>query len=421
MLGAQLSALRVDDPGRFPLEKSIKRPVILAMIGWPDDEAAGPIHSLTALSEALAGEFEMKFVARDRPFGQQDRNRQNVGWTRNGPHQIYWCRMARFGPKGFRTLLRTTPHDILLLNSIFDREFTIPALVLRRLGLVPRKPTLLSPRGELAQGALGLKSGRKRNYLALAQRVGLLSDVWLHATGPNEVKDVRRGFPMSRRVLLAPIVRALPDQPSRDEPAHADHGVTRLVFLGRITPVKNLDYALGVLRSVRTRVAFDIYGPVSDQDYWSECQRIAARLPENVTVTYKGEIPNSSVADTLARYDLLFLPTRGENFGHAIFEALASGLPALISDRTPWRSLERTGAGWSLPLDQPQRFSEAIESISGMRPEDRLRLRRGARRAAESMIADSDAVARNREMFRFLLATRDPQLSKQQRANGAVS
>ena len=35
------------------------------------------------------------------------------------------------------------------------------------------------------------------------------------------------------------------------------------------------------------------------------------------------------------------LPTGGENFGHAIFEALSCGVPALISDRTPWRDLLR--------------------------------------------------------------------------------
>jgi glycosyltransferase involved in cell wall biosynthesis len=381
-----------------------KRPVILVTIGWPDDEAAGPIHSIKTLSERLADEFEMKIIARERPYGVADGTPKPKGWVRSGRAQIYWCRMSRLGPAGFRTLLRTTPHDVLLLNGFFDHEFTIPALVLRRLGLIPGRPTLLSPRGEFGEGALGLKPARKRAYVALARRLGLLSDVILHATGPSELEDIRRTFPWSRGTLLAPNVRQLPDPPVQSETSHADG--TRLVFLGRIARVKNLHFGLQVLGSVRVRLAFDIYGPISEPEYWRECERIIAALPGNIAVSYRGEIPNRAVPATFAGYDLFFLPTLGENFGHAIFEALANGVPALISDTTPWRELKARGAGWSLPLDQPLQFAAAIEKFAAMSPDQRRRLRNGARRAAEQMVASSDAIVRNREMFRTLIGMR---------------
>jgi hypothetical protein len=85
---------------------------------------------------------------------------------------------------------------------------------------------------------------------------------------------------------------------------------------------------------------------------------------------------------------------------------LANGVPALISDTTPWSELEARGAGWSLPLDQPLQFAAAIECLAAMSPDQRRRLRNGARRAAEQMVADSDAIARNREMFRTLIGMR---------------
>jgi glycosyltransferase involved in cell wall biosynthesis len=153
-------------------------------------------------------------------------------------------------------------------------------------------------------------------------------------------------------------------------------------------------------------LAFDIYGPISEPEYWRECERIIGTLPGHIAVSYRGEIPNRAVPATLARYDLFFLPTLGENFGHAIFEALANGVPALISDATPWRELEARDAGWSLPLDQPQQFAAAIDKLAAMGSDDRLQLRRGARRAAEQMVARSDAIARNREMFRTLIGMR---------------
>ncbi len=60
-------------------------------------------------------------------------------------------------------------------------------------------------------------------------------------------------------------------------------------------------------------------------------------------------------------HHILALPTQGENFGHAIFEALSEGKPVLISDQTPWRNLRPQNAGWDLDLHQPQLFSQALQ------------------------------------------------------------
>ena len=97
--------------------------------------------------------------------------------------------------------------------------------------------------------------------------------------------------------------------------------------------------------------------------------------------------------------DLFLLPTRGENFGHAIFDALEVGLPVLISDQTPWRELEQIGAGWSLSLADPDRFAAAIDRMAALGPGERIALRRGARALAESSLQESDAVARMRAML----------------------
>lgn len=44
------------------------------------------------------------------------------------------------------------------------------------------------------------------------------------------------------------------------------------------------------------------------------------------------------------------MPTFNENYGHAIVESFVAGLPVVISDRTPWRNLEKINAGWDIPL-----------------------------------------------------------------------
>ena len=135
-----------------------------------------------------------------------------------------------------------------------------------------------------------------------------------------------------------------------------------MVFLSRISQKKNLDYALRVLTKTRVRIQFDIWGPLEDPAYWKKCQNLIESLPENVVARYRGTAHNSEVNKILAEYDLFFLPTCGENYGHVIAEAVSAGTPVLLSDQTPWRNLQKEGVGWDLPLENGEwAFREAIE------------------------------------------------------------
>ncbi len=389
--------------GRKPSAGARKRPIVAIAMGafWPGNESSGPNISLVGLCRALADDFEFKILARDRAFGAQGAAAPSGRWRDLGYAEARAFEIGLAGARGLREALQETQYDLLWLSGFFDREFTIPALALRRLGLAQRKPTLLSPRGEFADGALGLKSLRKQVWLA-ASRAGFLTDVTLHATSAHERADIETQCSWAKSVVDAPNVRANIAPPPRvDAPMSKDHPL-RLAFLGRISPVKNLDLALAILCDVRTPVAFDIFGPISDAVYWRACQTAIASLPPNVTVRYRGEIPNEAVPAAMTETDALLLPTKGENFGHAIYEALACGAPALISDRTPWRDLESRHAGWDLPLDSPPRFVAAIETFAAMSEDERARWRAGARAVAADWITRSDAVAANRAMLRAL-------------------
>jgi glycosyltransferase involved in cell wall biosynthesis len=49
---------------------------------------------------------------------------------------------------------------------------------------------------------------------------------------------------------------------------------------------------------------------------------------------------------------LFLLPSHGENFGLSIAEALANGVPALVTDTTPWSGINEIGAGWCVPWSE---------------------------------------------------------------------
>jgi glycosyltransferase involved in cell wall biosynthesis len=97
---------------------------------------------------------------------------------------------------------------------------------------------------------------------------------------------------------------------------------------------------------------FDIYGPIKDVNYWEICKNIILDMPANIHVNFKGSIEPIFVQETLQNYHALILPSKGENFGHAIYESLSVGRPVITSNYTPWNGLNEAQIGWNVATEE---------------------------------------------------------------------
>jgi glycosyltransferase involved in cell wall biosynthesis len=172
-----------------------------------------------------------------------------------------------------------------------------------------------------------------------------------------------------------------------------------MAFLSRISPKKNLDGALAILTGIAAHVEFDIYGTKEDAGHWEDCRKIMAKLPANVTATYKGVLAPDDVVPTLSGYDLLFFPTRGENFGHVILESLLAGCPVLLSDQTPWRNLAAIHAGSDIALHDVDAFRRFMEMFAALGSAEFEVWSRGARELGLRYCASGDVIGPTRLMF----------------------
>lgn len=379
------------------------RPIILTLSDYylPGYRAGGPIRTLAGIPEYLVAEFLFKVITRDRDLGETEAYPQVMldAWQPVGSAQVMYLPPSRTTLRALRRLLNTTDHDVLYINSCFSVPFGIVPLLLRRCGLIPRRPVIVAPRGELAAGALSLNSGRKRLYLAVARLLGLTHGVTWQASGAHEAEDIRQSFGGRAIVLTAPDLPAV--RPPATTPRLAKKlGELRLLFVGRISQMKNLSGAITLLQAVRGTVHFSIYGPIEDVEYWNRCQELMQQLPPNISVEYGGTISPDRISDLMTQHDLLFLPTLGENFGHVILEAMASGSPVLISDRTRWRGLEAAGVGWDVPLDNPEQFQDIIQRCLAMDSATWNGLSHRAQRYAAQRHRDPEAIEQNRTLFR---------------------
>ncbi|MFC3073685.1 glycosyltransferase family 4 protein [Shinella pollutisoli] len=387
------------------------RPVILAPLDHylPGFKAGGALRSITNLVDRLSDEFDFRIICADRDLGDAAPYPDIAGrrWVHVGPAQVYYTAPQERTLVSLSRILREVPHHLLYLNSFFSPRFTILPLLARRLGLIPRRPTILAPRGEFSPGALALKRRKKQIHLTASKTTGLLTAVAWQASTEQESADIR-----SALGPCAADVRVAADLSSPLGPRPPPHGPRapgaplRVLFLGRISPMKNLDYALRVLASVRVPVVFSVVGPPEDAAYRADCERLAARLPAHVAVDWRGPVDPSHVARVMAAHDLFFLPTRGENFGHVVAEALGAGTPVLLSDTTPWRGLAAAGVGDDLPLADPSAFAAAIERAAAATPgEAAARRTRVFAHARERQRTSADVEA-NRMLFTAALGGR---------------
>ena len=182
-------------------------------------------------------------------------------------------------------------------------------------------------------------------------------------------------------------------------------GQLKIVFLSRITRKKNLAFALEALALLQFKVDFDIYGPIEDFEYWQDCQQIMSQLPSNVSCRFRGALEPSRIQSTLCQYDLFFLPTLGENYGHVIYEALSSGLPVLISDQTPWNELADYNAGWSNSLNDQWGFVNKLNLLAQMSHSEYMVLRESALGYARQKYKVTPLVMESRKLFELQTST----------------
>jgi glycosyltransferase involved in cell wall biosynthesis len=319
---------------------------------------------------------------------------------------------------GVRSLLTQIPYDILYLNGVFAKRFSIYPMSLRKLGLIPQRPVVIASRGELSAGALALKSHKKRLFLSIAKLTGLYEQplVTWQASTADEEADIRRvaidrlGRSSVRTRIASNLAvgpRSIAEDPawavggSAISPGHhmKKPGHLNLIFVARISPMKNLVGLLAALKSVRGDVRLTVHGPLEDRLYWQLCLKAIQELPAHVEVAYGGPLEHTEVTATIARHQLFALPTFGENFGHVIAEALLAGCPVLTTDATPWAEIQTSGAGTIVSATDTPGIAAALQRYIDMDEPELRRISLAARSLGNRHAANPESISQNRALF----------------------
>lgn len=346
----------------------MKKQRLLITIDWfaPAYKAGGPIQSCVNLVYSLAKHYEIFVLTSDRDLGDKKAMADIVlnEWV-DFAEDTKVCYLApeERNYANIKSIISELSPDIIYANMTFSLPSTIFPIMLKWRKIYNGK-IILAPRGTFKSTALAIKPFKKKVFLAVFKALKWDKLITFQATDAQEMADTKALFGENARVLFASNLPKMSQTAWQNTPKNV--GELKMIFVGRIHPIKNIAYLLDSLRFVKGKIQLDLFGALEDEAYWADCQKIVAELPKEIEVNYKGEATNAKIQTLMANYHFLAMPTLGENFGHAIFEGMQAGKPLLITNTTPWQELENKQIGWDVPLNMPQKYGENIQKAVEM-------------------------------------------------------
>lgn len=369
----------------------------------PGYKMGGPLTSVLNLIDTLSTDFNFKVLTSDRDMGDEHPypDLEFNQWIQKDNYEVCYVSAGFKKPFNLVKLINAAKVDVVYLQSLFNPVFSIFILLAAKFGFLSAKKVLLAPRGETFDDALNFKPLKKNIFRWVAQRLNLFKKIAWHAS-----TTIEKDLIVKNMLVQAENVQIAINLPQKSQAVNLENAKLpkegdpfKLVFISRVSKDKNITYTFDILKEIKADVQFDIYGPIEDEYIWDECQTKIKALPANIKVNYKGAVAKTEVKATFLQYDLMFLPTWAENYGHAIVESLSVGTPVLISDNTPWKDLSSKGFGWEISLEDPSSFVKAMETMLSYSHGEKAAKRKKIIEDFQVVLHDPKVIEANKELF----------------------
>ena len=277
--------------------------------------------------------------------------------------------------------------------------FTFPGAAAARTAHDAGIPYVVAPSGMCRPWALSHRAWKKRPYWRAIEQRNLTHAAAVHATSDMEAEELSGMLPDSR-VFVVP--NAVDTSSGISDERRRPH---RVVFLGRLHPIKGLDVLIDAMSELTAAVpeAELVIAGRDEVGLWPELVRRVNRLTPRARVTYVGVVSGEAKSRLLASASALALTSHSESFGMVVAEALARGTPVVTTRGCPWECVEEHGAGFWVPRRKDE-IARALRKILSA-PDRGATMQRAARVLAASFSPERVGAAMKERYLEILNET----------------
>jgi glycosyltransferase involved in cell wall biosynthesis len=295
---------------------------------------------------------------------------------------------------GLREHLQKHAYDCIHHHSLWLRTLHYAS----RAAQTTNQPMVISPRGMMSEWSWQHRRWKKWLASNLVHPGALIAARGWHATSSNEADDIRRrGF--RQPICIAPNGV---EQPTLEEQARSREAWTQLcptlagrrvaLFYSRFHSKKRLLELIGLWNDTAPKDWLLLIAGIPQEYSVEEVTDYVRRHSSESRILV---IDGSDRPPPYGVASLFLLPSHTENFGMVIAEAMAWGVPVLVTDTTPWTEVSKQDVGWCVPWDA---YRDTLR-LALAEPADQL-VQRGAR-ARDWVLAQYSWAKSARELLEF--------------------
>ncbi|MFN5629681.1 MAG: hypothetical protein ACK48W_10390, partial [Bacteroidota bacterium] len=190
--------------------------VVLVFIDWyvPAYKAGGPIRSVYNIVKKFGDDAEFFVVTSIFDLKEThplDGVKENT-WLKLDDSKVIYLNRKNQNTKRYIEIVKEVKPDIIYLNSLFSKNFTLlPLSVIRKVDADKKIKVILAPRGTLGKASLAIKPLKKKLFFIYAKFNGILNNIVWHASTTQEETDIKKVFGNKSDIVVAENIAILPD------------------------------------------------------------------------------------------------------------------------------------------------------------------------------------------------------------------